>query len=1515
VDGLVNPSQSWLEKIRPLNRSSFERLRDEKLRPQFNLDGLRILRLQAGRERDLRELYRNRAPYELLQNADDVHATKALFFLSPEGLAFVHDGDWFTVENFWNLAEGWSDKDPGQCIGHKGLGFRSVLDITPAPHIIKIDAKEFFAVKFTWALNNGHIQQTFQHNPDLRQDYKGWTKTGQSCCPVMAIPGPATRQGLGDASRILDALVCGDFGDRFTTMFWFPARDPDISPAVLSELSPLPIRADQDGVERLLLFFEKEACVLLPFLASVAEVRVYKGSSCIAKVRLPPETSGQKEGEITLTVEVGGESRSLSFFRMNFAQDIPATKRNLPDTPKAVKRIDKARLSMLARLENGQPIHNAESMFHVYFPTEESTGVGIVSHGDFYVKPDRTRLMKSGYNDWLLGCAAKAAANEFLTVLLKRYRASSVFEALSPSESATTDSGLVFRRLYATALQKRSEPFVPTNLGLLKRDEVVLPPTIDVKGFWETHFGSVLGEVDERKKAFLAPSEDGRRTRAFLALAQVDVLEANSLLDFIEMAGRKEKDESWWYECYAHLASEETLSRRDCSFFAGRKLIPAGTAGVVPVPTVGSDVVVSLPPTGSVTDYDVPQWFAEIFVFVDNAVAELLQSGKDSVRTWVLDRFHISRFEATELLPRAMRRIAPQIFAGELGITRSELLTAWRFIKAVTDASRMIKSAEFWEEIGRFPLPLEQLSADNVLDCRRLAPAFLAYWPDSWIEGDNCLRQVEGLRRIGERFLHDLVLESKLTHDQWLGFFSQVGVSKAPKLVRYSRIIPGDELLFEDEGLTRFETEGFRGLRQGDMNRVVVKTVQSELLWSTTVATGTLCGHGLPRVVQTLTVLEGLRQCAEKAAQEFRAGDQDWRQRLWTLAKELPVPSIQTIDGDSAFCRGGRGGGHQILAGRYVERQLQAYPWLPSSFGPASSSECFLRSSSRRLISSGTLGEELGDKLLPYVIVDNIDDLARLQGLGVETLDDVESASIAALIRSLFIIGEQLSSEWGRDQILKSPGRWRLVRGAIQEVYRRLNQHEGVLDFPDSIKFAIRSPAGITFSPTPIYYADPGSAIEQAFMGMIPLFDADHPYARLFEQIPVTRLQSSGEAKTVEEKLVTEQESKPVPALRDEIVNKLSPFLLAPIVARSERQKDIEAILRRLRERFGVRASDHLTVSFSLIGESTVQRSVDFPKFYLQRTIVPAEGAVEQAHYVLYVAGPAQDSVAHLDADALGQALAPLFFVDRVSEDLAGLFPRIAYKYQQSNGKLDEMQEFLHHQLGISREAQDSAMAIIWGDARKEGPISVAPPLPVKVITPLVEPTERQEIVQESIDKHQQALTQQLTELLQPFVPSGSTGIRTPSSSPVIISRPSGGRRIAGITAEQQSRGRRGEEEIKRRLQLPGGWAGFSFVADKRDEDCGYDFLCKMGERQVMLEVKTFTIDGRVIVSVPELHAAAESQNDYYLLGVLDDEKPESEWRTSIISNPIQRLVSKGEFDIEATLHAPASDIFEIDRE
>lgn len=91
-------SQVILEKVQPLNQTTFEKIRDSEFIPSYDKMGLKQLRDKARNERDLRELYRNRAPYELLQNANDAGAKKAAFVLT-NGMSH------FKVEGFINVGK------------------------------------------------------------------------------------------------------------------------------------------------------------------------------------------------------------------------------------------------------------------------------------------------------------------------------------------------------------------------------------------------------------------------------------------------------------------------------------------------------------------------------------------------------------------------------------------------------------------------------------------------------------------------------------------------------------------------------------------------------------------------------------------------------------------------------------------------------------------------------------------------------------------------------------------------------------------------------------------------------------------------------------------------------------------------------------------------------------------------------------------------------------------------------------------------------------------------------------------------------------------------------------------------------------------------------------------------------------------------------------------------------------------------------------------------------------------
>ena len=343
-----------LERLRPLTSDNFEHIKNDHFKPAFDIPGLKYFRDKARNERDLRELYRERALYELLQNADDSKATQACFILTTDGLAFAHDGSWFTVGNFINLADGWSDKDPNQCIGHKGLGFRSVLDMTPSPYLVKGDKSSFLGLKFSYALNYNCLQQGFKAKPQLKYEYDQWTPNGQRACPVMAIPGLAKKISLGSCSRVLESLVADNSGSNFTTLFWFPAKDGDID-ATLKDLDPMPMLSDQSGRARLAIFVQDEATRVLPFLNSITRIAAFDQSTKLSETLVKDKLTKDGCGDSVLAVEVDGVREETRFSQIRKTYRIDEGIKKEPGMPKAVQLLEEAAIVLSVSLNTDKP--------------------------------------------------------------------------------------------------------------------------------------------------------------------------------------------------------------------------------------------------------------------------------------------------------------------------------------------------------------------------------------------------------------------------------------------------------------------------------------------------------------------------------------------------------------------------------------------------------------------------------------------------------------------------------------------------------------------------------------------------------------------------------------------------------------------------------------------------------------------------------------------------------------------------------------------------------------------------------------------------------------------------------------------------------------------------------------------------------------------------------------------------------------------------------------------------------
>lgn len=1486
--------QNILNDLLPLSSKTFDQIREFHFKPDATMTGLKLLRDKARNEKNLRELYRGRAFYELLQNADDCGAKVAFFFLTPEGMAFGHDGQWFTVRNFINLADGWSDKDPKQCIGHKGLGFRSVLDITPSPHLTKVSDEEFLAIKFSWALNHNFIQSVIRENSKLNHEYQEWIRHGERICPVMYIPNNIKKTSLGHCSHILDHILTGKYDHTFTTLFWFPSKDSSISSSVLNEIDPATIISDIEGRSKLTRFMKEEVTTILPFLRSIKNVTLIDRNETLSHIDLDCRIKDNDEGVVQLSATIEGQAKKTEFRQLRRTLRIPLEVKQAQGTPKAVKRLDEVGLTIAVEIKQGKPIPKNDARFHVYFPTNEKVGLGFVVHSDFYVAPDRTRLMEGKYNEWLLDQASEVAANEFLSMLLKEYRASDVFASIIPPGQSTSNNGFVSR--FASHLKKRKRPFVPVSSGLTTRDKIVIPPRLDPKGFWQSHF-SAESHVEGEAREFLKPSEDTQSTRAFLTLASIPFLQPSQLLDYIERFG-KGKSPQWWSECLSHLANDPYFAPKESSDFQGRKLVMLHDREITACPVRGGKII-CLPPTEKSIQPKVPSLFSKHLDFVHPELAGLISSAREHVKDWIKRCLGISVFEASDLLPRVSAKVAVEAFAMPESITFDELAEIWGFmVSLVESASRKQLQAErFWENIGRLPVVLE-----NSEEHLNISPAFLTYFPDKFLPESSPIRGVGALRWISEDFLKAVATKGSTSLESCSAFFAQAGVSNQLKARQFRYVVgSGDPHVQIQESFDGEKEFSFTGERQRDENRLALNVLRRHGIWTHFVGQLRLCSHGSPKVVRNLTLLEGFEDCAVEAMRLGTDAQVTWQTRLLELAGQIAtiVKGLGPSEG-TASCRGG--GGHDIALPSLIQLQIKRIPWLPTTLGAAKIEDSFSRLRSRRLISVGVGNREHGDSILPYVVLGHVEKQLELQSLGLRPLEDAENADTDDLIRALRLIGAKLSSQWGEESIVQNKPAWRLVRGAIQEIYRVLNQRTFDVPNGQAIPLACRKPTRTIFESGEIFFAEPGSDLERAFSHELNLLDADRPYVSFFTQIGITRLLIGT---TVRESIRYEGNLIEGDQLRESIIQNLAPYLLALIFAKSEKPKHAELVTRRLLERFSVKVVEGLSVIYRL-DNSAIEQTVIVPRFYLQTETKPGAGAIEEKVFSLHVVGNETISLFDLDADDLGQHLVPVFIED--NEQLAAAFPRVTGRYRQAKGNSTEMEEFMLHQLGVSAESLDYARALIAGEALNENFETPAVPGTTWVSSPIsgLDPEESRKKLVEILDEQKKQMLEEIQKVLDNTVEANKPGSTQNDETK------SG---AGGVTPKQEERGTKGEEEIKRRIvSIQNGWEGFTLIKDRRKDNCGYDFLCVFNGTEVQVEVKTFAPNGRIIFDQRELKTASSSGDRYFLIGVLDSGDSPTNWKTFTIRNPFELLFTKGRFLTDIKLEVSPSEIFVADR-
>ena len=126
----------------------FSSVREELIGEARNSPGL--LADLANLERYIAETYSARSFIELLQNADDAKAGRFLVTRHGEWLICANDGIAFSRQDFYSLCRSASsNKQRGQTIGYRGIGFKSVVGVASSVHLLSGELHTTFSRDLT----------------------------------------------------------------------------------------------------------------------------------------------------------------------------------------------------------------------------------------------------------------------------------------------------------------------------------------------------------------------------------------------------------------------------------------------------------------------------------------------------------------------------------------------------------------------------------------------------------------------------------------------------------------------------------------------------------------------------------------------------------------------------------------------------------------------------------------------------------------------------------------------------------------------------------------------------------------------------------------------------------------------------------------------------------------------------------------------------------------------------------------------------------------------------------------------------------------------------------------------------------------------------------------------------------------------------------------------------------------------------------------------------------------------
>ncbi|OZB89282.1 MAG: hypothetical protein B7X41_03660 [Microbacterium sp. 14-71-5] len=419
------------------------------------------LQEDVSQESQVAHDYRGRLVYELLQNADDAMAGEnatdgaALFRLTDTDLWVANNGRAFTELDVRGLcglgasSKVRSDGPKRASIGHKGLGFKSVLEITDAP--------EAYSETVRFRLGRDHARD---------QVAAMWAALDRG--PVRSVP----------AMRFPEAIPEGQ-------AFWLELQERGFHSAFRFPFHAAFTATQRSALAQQLLRLPMTAVLFLKHLEQVV-ITVETTEEAAEREWLLERHRVTKHG-----IELCGGLTESGLYRVDLVDRegagdrywvahnsnvlIGAHRDGL--TGPAWEGVDVAEVSVASRDADDPRIEVGSRRFHVFLPTQEPLGCSLLVNGAFTTDLSRQRLQASDaatdYNGYLIGQAAETFAAVLVPHLLAQHGPQHVLRVLDLDADGSAGAAGLMSAAVARAIA--AVRLLPSGSAVLSLAEAVVP--------------------------------------------------------------------------------------------------------------------------------------------------------------------------------------------------------------------------------------------------------------------------------------------------------------------------------------------------------------------------------------------------------------------------------------------------------------------------------------------------------------------------------------------------------------------------------------------------------------------------------------------------------------------------------------------------------------------------------------------------------------------------------------------------------------------------------------------------------------------------------------------------------------------------------------------------------------------------------------------------------------------------------------------------------------------------------